>query len=210
MALRPPSRFRPHCHRRERGASAVEFAIILPVLMLLLMGILEFGLLMKNLSIVTNGASAGARAGSVEARQTTYAEAAQRSVEAILKNNGIWADWIVIYKANKTTGEPWNASGTWTAGDKEFENCTANCIKYQVNSGKTAYNVVGTSGVPNPNWLSTSQAACGPEASTDYIGVYVKYTHRYVTKMFGETRTVRERAVYRLEPIPPSAGQACQ
>jgi TadE-like protein len=200
---------REHALRKERGASAVEFAIILPVLMFLLMGILEFGLLLKNLSIVTNAASAGGRAGSVESRVSGYYDSAERAVDAILRNNGLHADWIVIYKANKTTGQPWNSAGTWT-GSTDFETCTANCIKYQLNTAGTGYDLIGTSGTPNPNWLSSTQAACGPEASTDYLGVYVKYTHRYVTSLFGSSRTVREKAVYRLEPIPPSAGQSCQ
>lgn len=47
----------------ERGAAAVEFAIVLPFLMLLLMGIIELGLLFYNQQVLTNASREGARSG---------------------------------------------------------------------------------------------------------------------------------------------------
>jgi Flp pilus assembly protein TadG len=47
----------------ERGAVVVEFALVLPLLMLLLMGIIEFGLLFYNQQVLTNASREGARAG---------------------------------------------------------------------------------------------------------------------------------------------------
>ncbi len=51
--------------RNQNGATAVEFAIILPVLILVLFGIIEFGLLLFNQQIITNASREGARAGIV-------------------------------------------------------------------------------------------------------------------------------------------------
>ena len=47
----------------ERGAAVVEFAIVLPFLMLLLMGIIELGLLFYNQQVLTNASREGARSG---------------------------------------------------------------------------------------------------------------------------------------------------
>jgi hypothetical protein len=47
------------------GATAVEFAIILPVLILVLFGIIEFSLVLFNKHIITNASREGARAGIV-------------------------------------------------------------------------------------------------------------------------------------------------
>ena len=47
----------------ERGAAVVEFAIVLPFLMLLLMGIIELGLLFYSQQILTNASREGARSG---------------------------------------------------------------------------------------------------------------------------------------------------
>lgn len=48
-----------------RGAAIVEFAIILPLLFMLILGIIEFGLLLYNKAIITNASREGARAGVV-------------------------------------------------------------------------------------------------------------------------------------------------
>jgi hypothetical protein len=45
----------------ERGAELVEFALAMPVLLLVLAGILDMGFLFKNYEVVTNAAREGAR-----------------------------------------------------------------------------------------------------------------------------------------------------
>jgi Flp pilus assembly protein TadG len=49
----------------QRGASAVEFAVVLPVLILILFGTIEFGLFMFNKQVITNASREGARAGII-------------------------------------------------------------------------------------------------------------------------------------------------
>lgn len=49
--------------KNNRGAALVEFAIVLPLLLLLLVGIIEFGLLFYNKQVLTNASREGARAG---------------------------------------------------------------------------------------------------------------------------------------------------
>jgi len=52
---------KPACTRRERGQDLVEFAIVLPVLLLLTLGIIQFGILIWNYNTVSNAAREGAR-----------------------------------------------------------------------------------------------------------------------------------------------------
>jgi len=49
----------------QRGAAAVEFAILLPFLVVLVFGIIEFGLLLYNQQVITNASREGARAAIV-------------------------------------------------------------------------------------------------------------------------------------------------
>jgi hypothetical protein len=49
----------------QRGAAAVEFAIIFPMLILLLFAMIEFGLYLFNRQVITNACREGARAGIV-------------------------------------------------------------------------------------------------------------------------------------------------
>ena len=50
---------------RQRGAAAVEFAMLLPLLMALFMGTVEMGLILYNKAVLTNASREGARVGIV-------------------------------------------------------------------------------------------------------------------------------------------------
>jgi len=56
--------------RDQRGAAAVEFAIVLPLLMLLLLGILEFGWMFNQQISLTNAAREAARYYAVHLNDT--------------------------------------------------------------------------------------------------------------------------------------------
>ena len=49
----------------QKGASAVEFAIVLPLLLVFVFGIIEFGILLYNKAVITNASREGARAASI-------------------------------------------------------------------------------------------------------------------------------------------------
>jgi hypothetical protein len=49
----------------QKGAAAVEFAIVLPLLVVLVFGMIEFGILYYNQQVITNASREGARAGIV-------------------------------------------------------------------------------------------------------------------------------------------------
>ena len=49
----------------KNGTAIVEFAIVLPILLLILMGIIEFSLILYDKAVLTNASREGARAGIV-------------------------------------------------------------------------------------------------------------------------------------------------
>jgi Flp pilus assembly protein TadG len=51
--------------RDEQGQTMAEFAIVLPILIVLLFGIVQFGILFNNYVTLTDAARAGARAAAV-------------------------------------------------------------------------------------------------------------------------------------------------
>jgi Flp pilus assembly protein TadG len=72
-------------HRRiqdERGQTMVEFALVIPVLFMVLFGIIQFGILYNDYVTVTDAARVGARKGAVSrttANPAGLAEAAARN-----------------------------------------------------------------------------------------------------------------------------------
>ncbi len=56
--------------RSERGQALLEFAFLLPVLMVVLLGMIVFGIALNNYMELTNGTTAGAQAVSISRGQT--------------------------------------------------------------------------------------------------------------------------------------------
>lgn len=52
--------------KNENGASAIEFALVLPVLIMLLFSIFEFGIIYNNYLAITHAAREGARLAAVK------------------------------------------------------------------------------------------------------------------------------------------------
>lgn len=52
---------------KQSGAAIVEFAIVLPVLLIFIFGIIEFGFLLYDQAVITNASREGARSGVVYA-----------------------------------------------------------------------------------------------------------------------------------------------
>jgi Flp pilus assembly protein TadG len=53
--------------RSQRGAALVEFAIVMPLLLVLVFGIIEFSIMFYDQAVITNASREGARAGIVYA-----------------------------------------------------------------------------------------------------------------------------------------------
>jgi hypothetical protein len=66
----------PHKHQRrlreQHGGTLVEFAIIAPLLFVILFGIIDFGVLLYNRAVITNASREGARFGIVVRPTTRY------------------------------------------------------------------------------------------------------------------------------------------
>lgn len=94
-------------HRRsERGAELVEFALVLPVLLLVGLGICDFGMLFQRYEIVTNAAREGARAAAVGLSQQQI----ETVVETYLEAGGLNGQpTIAVDDVNIPSNPPLNA-----------------------------------------------------------------------------------------------------
>jgi Flp pilus assembly protein TadG len=78
--------------RSERGGAAVEFAIVLPLFVGLVMGALEYGYFFFSQQVVTNAAREGARAGTLVDPTAGFGSAqtaAQNAANTYINGNGV-------------------------------------------------------------------------------------------------------------------------
>ena len=186
--------------RDDRGAVLVEAAFVLPVVIVLLFGIIEFGLAFKDALTVSSATRAGARTATALSKQLNYQTSTGQAVSGVLRNiiPSQQIQVLTIYKADPTTGDPINGS---------FETCTT-CYIYTWNPAfvNTDGSLGGWVQSGGTGWAATAQNACGDTAHTDYIGIYVRVRHPYITKLFGNSITLKDHSVMRLEPIPSASG----
>jgi len=83
----------------QKGATAVEFAIVLSLLITLIFGIIEFGLFIFNRQVITNAAREGARAGII-ARPVRLSD---DEVKAVVVNFG--AQYLVTFGDDVLTSD---------------------------------------------------------------------------------------------------------
>src|SRR5688572_26746625 len=79
-----------HRCRSERGAELIEMAMVMPILLLVLGGIVDFGFLFRSWEIVTNAAREGARVGILPSYSCDAAtpEDIQSRVDAYMAASG--------------------------------------------------------------------------------------------------------------------------
>ncbi len=99
--------------RSESGASAVEFALLLPVLMMVLFGIIEFGFALYQQAVLTNASREGARLGIVQAVPAITTAQINAAIDNYLAPTGINpANVARIITPGAVTGAPVTVSLT--------------------------------------------------------------------------------------------------
>jgi Flp pilus assembly protein TadG len=105
--------------RDEHGGSLVEFAIVMPLLLLFLFGIIEMGLLLYNQAVITNASREGARYGIVSRTPRHTEEEIRSLVRSFCNNNllisfGTWTDpEVTAYDEGQDFGDPLTVTIEW-------------------------------------------------------------------------------------------------
>jgi Flp pilus assembly protein TadG len=170
----------------------VETVIMLPIVLLILFGIIEFASAFNDSGLVTDAARAGGRIASTvpktdftSANTPNVVSNAVASAAKSLPAGSPKELWI--YKANDK-GYP------GSAGNTGFATCpSGTCTKYTWNTSANTW------AYSSGSWPATAQNGCG--ASADQIGIYVKAKHDFVTGLFGASVDLTDSAVFRFEPL---------
>ena len=179
----------------ERGAVLVETAILIPIIIMITFGLIEFSMVYQSSSTGAAAARAAARTASAEAKLPNYATDAAAAAATALKTIG--SDEPV---------EMWVYKATTSAIPDRTATRVSACAPRTASStpGIPRVKKFDTASPGGGGWPYTSQQACDV-SSWDSVGVYVKLSHKYLTNLFGASITLTDHAVFRLEPAPTQA-----
>lgn len=204
------SRSTPSRRRRSRGAAALEAALVTPLIVTMLFGIIEMSFLLKDNVALTSSVRLGGRTASANAGAgpgatddagdcispcsgnnvpklaVLAANAIQRGGSA-LPEDSITEMWV--YKANNKGYPGSDGSTTMT--------CGPNCVKFSWNKTKNQFRYLSGS------WTSSTINAC--PGTGDAVGIYMKANHAFLTGLLGSTIAIDDRAVFAFEPLDPGA-----
>ena len=201
--------------RREDGAVAVEAALVMPLLALLVFGMIEFAFVMRDYTVIASDTRIGARlastaanagpgtcnntepnpppcvSGDAPALAQLAADTIQRAGTAMPPDN---INYLLIYKANDK-GFP-GADGSTTMPTS----CAAvtACVKFTWVKSQDAFRY------KDGKWLSSTISACFPGTATnplDRVGVYLNTSHKMLTGLFGATIGLSDSTVMNFEPL---------
>jgi hypothetical protein len=195
----------------ERGAVLVEAVIVIPVLMLITLGIIEYGSAYQQDAAAASASRAGARVASALSKTdigctapctdagTTIASAVSAALQSV---GAATPTQMWIYRV-----EPLDTA----CGPPSFTAC-AYKVGYawstSLSGGGKGFNSASKlSG--SVAWPATAQYACVSTGSNtnlvrgtgpDQIGIWVTMTHTAVTHLFGGNKTLTGQTIMRLEP----------
>ncbi|QKE85513.1 TadE/TadG family type IV pilus assembly protein [Arthrobacter sp. NEB 688] len=170
--------------RDERGAVALEAAIVFLFLFSMLAGVIDLSMYFKDSYSVSTAARAGARMAAADPLNATFTRSAATQAASAMTDLR-WQDVkeIWVYKANV---------GTTSVLVTPLA-CGVNCVKFTLTGP-------GTPSAGSGVWLSRNACSSGLVA-VDSVGVRVVYQHK-ATVMFANNALITEDVVMRLEQIP--------
>lgn len=191
-------------HRRaERGSAIIEAAFVTPVFLLILFGILEYGLLFRDNLTTNNASQEGARAASVGGRAPQADYLTLETLEHGLAAMGLERlNYVVVFNATTVGYELPDGHLCHT------QSVTDVCNRYLPadfaaelldGDGNPTGSFGCVTGSLDSAWCPMTRRA-GLGDDSDLVGLYVNTTHDYLTGFFGETQILDATTVIRVEP----------
>ncbi len=187
--------------RSERGSSLLEAAVVMPLFLLFLLGTIEGGYGLHEKLSVANMSLVGARSASGNAADVLTDHYVLLAVKA--GAGGVTQSQVtdvVVYRAS--------APGQVVPTTCKTASVVGVCNHYtgaDLSKASTEFGCVGPPGpvtkIDNP-WCPSLRktALSGVHGPPDYVGVYVRATHRNLTGVLGLGLIFTSDTVLRIEP----------
>ena len=183
--------------REERGQALVEFALVLPLLLLLILGVIEFSFVWNSRNTVQfasrDGSMLAAEGGSLQGTDCLVLNRIEADV--VSPSRAIRIQEVMIYWADKNGGQIASFKNVYTRTG------TTTC-----DLGGTPITVpytLTTAGYPESARCDVLLGCGGAHTGVDTVGVQITYQHQWLTsfvRLTGSGVTFAETTATRVEP----------
>ncbi len=183
----------PRRRRRQRGAVLVEIALTLPIFLLVVFAIVEFGFLLRDHVTLNASTSETARAATIVGDDITgdgHIVEVFRTAVAPLPDGAV--EQLVVFKA---TGPDDVVPPSCLSAS-----VTDLCNRYtwaDLQRPTTDFGCIPANGLDH-FWCPTDRDIT--QANADFIGIHVEMRRDLITGLFGDEQTMSATDVLRLEP----------
>jgi hypothetical protein len=208
--------------RGDEGVSVLEAAMTAPVVFLLVLGVFEFGLVYRDYLSVGDAIGDAVQVGSVQGNKMVVPKDAPPGASVVTADYSIvkavregtsgippeWIEKIVIYHVDfyeRTLPAMDLVPDSCRNGSSSNAGAKCNVYPafaafYAVQNDEIDYFDCANGGVRACGWDPITRNDGPVREDIDYLGVYVKLDRELVTGMFGDTFTLEQAQVLRLEP----------
>jgi TadE-like protein len=183
--------------REERGQALVEFALVLPLLLLLILGVIEFSFVWNSRNTVQfasrDGSMLAAEGGSLPGTDCLVLNRIEADV--VSPARAIRVQEVMIYWADKNGGQI-----------ASFKNVYTRTGTITCDLGGTPITVpytLTTAGYPESTRCDVLAGCGGAHTGVDTVGVQITYRHQWLTsfvRLTGSGVTFAETTATRVEP----------
>lgn len=205
----------PEAPRRaggDEGAVLVEAALVIPLLILLVLGLMEFGFAWRNDNVVAASVRTSSR---VASQSLGNAQADRFAIESYLgtvsQARNITTNKIIVYKIDESTNPngdvPPGCLTAPTTGSPPFG--VQDVCNVYIPSQWTPANLVaanfgcGSAAAYDVKWCPSTKRTASLPATPTTVGVYADVTYKMITRVIpGTTIKLSDKSVSRVEPSP--------
>jgi hypothetical protein len=183
--------------REERGQALVEFALLLPLLLLLIVGVIEFSFVWNSRNTVLfasrDGSMLAAEGGSLSGTDCLVLDRIERDI--VSPARAIRVQQVMIYWSDKNGGQIGSSVNA-------YDRTGSTTCDFGGTPITVPYTIT-TAGYPEANRCDVLAGCGGAHTGVDTIGVRITYEHQWLTsfaRLSGSGVTFAETTATRLEP----------
>jgi Flp pilus assembly protein TadG len=184
--------------RSERGQALVEFALLLPILLLLVIGLIEFAFVWNSRNTVLfaarDGSMLAAEGGSIDGTDCVVLDRIERNI--ISPARAVRVQNVAIYWSDRNGTQIGSNQNVYTRGGTttcNYPDGTSLAVPYTLSIG----------GYLEADRCNVLAGCGGGHTTVDTIGIRITYQHNWLTsfaRLTGSGVTFTEASITRAEP----------